>query len=39
LVHTRDVPNKTIFVRKQTRDKQDGGMILNTCCKETWWNV
>jgi hypothetical protein len=28
--------SKTIFARKQTRDKQDGGIILNTCCKEKW---
>jgi hypothetical protein len=25
LVHTREVPSKTIFACKQTRDKQDGG--------------
>jgi hypothetical protein len=24
------------LIRKQTRDKQDGGIILNTCCKEKW---
>jgi hypothetical protein len=23
---------------KQTRNKQDDGIILNTCCKEIWWN-
>jgi hypothetical protein len=39
LVHTREVPSKIIFSRKQTRNKQDGGIIFNTCCKEIWLNV
>jgi len=39
LVRTSEVPSKTIFARKQTRDKQDGGIMLNTCCKEIWLNV
>jgi hypothetical protein len=30
LVCTREVTSKIIFARKQTRDKQDGGIILNT---------
>jgi hypothetical protein len=34
-----EVPSKTIFARKQTRDKRDGGIILNMCCKEIWLNV
>jgi hypothetical protein len=25
--------------RKRTRDKQYGGIMLNTCCKEIWLNV
>jgi hypothetical protein len=28
-----------LFARKQTRNKQDGGITLNTSCKEIWWNV
>jgi len=39
LLRTREVPSKTKFARKQTRDKQDGGIILNTCCNEIWRNV
>jgi len=40
LERTREVTSKTIFARKQTRDKQDGGIIiLNTCCKEIWLKV
>jgi hypothetical protein len=39
LVRPREVPNKNIIARKQTRYKQDGGIILNTCCKEIWLNV
>ena len=30
---------ETIFAHRQTKDKQDGGIILNTCCYEIWWNV
>ena len=39
MVRTREVSTKTIFAHKQTRDKQDGGIILNTCCKGIWWNA
>ena len=39
LLRIREVPSKTIFARKQTRDKQDGEIILNTCCYEIWRNV
>jgi hypothetical protein len=28
---TREVPSKTTFARKQNRDTQDGGIILNIC--------
>jgi hypothetical protein len=38
-LYHREVPSKTIFACKQTRDKQDGRIILNTCCKEIWLNV
>ena len=34
-----EVLSKMIFACKQTRDKQDHGVILNTCCKEIWWIV
>ena len=39
LLRIREVPSKTIFARKHTRDKHDGGIILNTCCYEIWRNV
>jgi hypothetical protein len=28
LVRTREVPSKTIFASKQTRDKQDGSILI-----------
>jgi hypothetical protein len=34
-----EIPSKTIFARKQTREKLDGGIILNTYCKDIWLNV
>jgi hypothetical protein len=36
---TREVPSKTIFAGKRTKEKQYGGIMLNTCCKEIWLNV
>jgi hypothetical protein len=35
-IYMKSVPSKTILASKQMRDKQDGGIILNTCCKEIW---
>jgi hypothetical protein len=39
LVRTREVPSKNMFACKRTRDKQYGGIMLNTCCKKIWLNV
>jgi hypothetical protein len=32
LARTREVPSKTIFAGKRTKEKQYGGIMLNTCC-------
>ena len=45
MVRTREVPSKTIFARKQTRDKQVGGIKIEYMWQGMWnvivtdWNI